>query len=247
MKRYLILLVLAVFILATACNNNEIKNKPTQDKNPVKIEKEVKKETRIPSVCVWDRGSLRAEPGKKGKYISAINLGEKLTYLGKSEKIEAEKNQEYFYVELSDSSRGWVSEWIIAINAVPYVATKVTPVYKRPDLSTLITSKTFNDKDLVAVYKKEGAWLKVIGEKKKIKGWIQDGYVTNNDVDLAVGLLASKALAIKDKTKRIKAIKAIVDNPAMKESIFIRNLETLLEIESGKLTVPENSASVGID
>jgi len=71
--------------------------------------------------------------------------------------------------------------------------------------------------------------LEVVGKEKKKRGWIKSKNVSYTDEDIAVGLLANKALALKDSFKMNEKIEAIVTNPSFSKSVFINHLKTLLE------------------
>lgn len=199
----------------------ETKEEPVKEEVVQKVEE--KKE--IPSVCIWDEASLRAQPSRKAKWLSAMALGEKVTWLGKTVIDSSNKNREYLYIRLSDGTEGWASAYVIAKEARPSVAAKKAAIYRRPDLLTA-TNKEFLPMEVAAILKSENDWIEVVGKENKKKGWIQSNLVSISDEDIAVALLAAKALAEKDSEKQIEKLKDIVNNTAFANSMF---LETLRE------------------
>lgn len=226
-KQYSLTVSILFFIIISACNNSEKMEvqKPTETKPKVEKETVIKK---VHSVCIWDRGSVRKTPKKKGKYLSAMSLGEKVFWLGKTEIDSLDKNRKYYNIELSDGTTGWVSEYVIALDSRPAITTEEIPIYRRPDLLTF-TESTFNSMELVAVTKKVNDWLEVIGKQKKKKGWIKAGLVSYSDDNIAVGLLATKAFALTDSVKMHERVNAIINNPSFSKSVFISKLKKMLE------------------
>lgn len=226
-KQYSLIVSILFFIIISACNNSE--NKEVQKSTDTKSKVEKKTEiTKTQSVCILDRGSVRKTPKKKGKYLSAMSLGEKVLWLGKTETDSLDKNKKYYNVELSDGTIGWVSEYVIAVNAKPAIAIKDIPIYRRPDLLTL-TESSFTKMEFIAVLKKNSEWLEVLGKRKKKKGWIKVGLVSYSDDNIAVGLLAAKAFELKDSLKRHERLEAIINNPSFSKSVFINKLKKMLK------------------
>jgi hypothetical protein len=218
----LTVLLFALLVALVACGDG----KPTEEKTTV--EKPVVAETKA-AVCVWDKGSVRETPTKDGKWLNAMSLGEKVTWLGEtvSDSTSGNTTTDYYKVKLSDGQEGWVSEWVVEIDAQPAVMTAETQVFKRPDLIT--GTKTKLDKmEFAAIIKTEGEWAQFVGSQKKKKGWIKAAGFSTDDVDIAVGLLATKALAEKDSSKMAEKINEILDNNAFQSSVFLNDLEKAL-------------------
>jgi len=195
-----------------ACQNGD-KTKPASKKS-------VQEKKEIPSVCIWDKGSVRAEPSGKAKWLSAMALGEKVTWLGETMIDSTDHNRKYLKVRLSDSTEGWVSEYVIAINAQPAVITEETSIYRRPDLIT-ITDKEFEPMELVAVLDKKNEWIDVMGKQREKRGWIQAKAISSTDADIAVALLTNKAYEEKNINETKDKIKSILENDQFSNSIFI--------------------------
>ncbi|MFO7889875.1 MAG: SH3 domain-containing protein [bacterium] len=215
--RIFIFILVSIFIFTC---QNENKKKPTSGK----ITQESQEKKEISSVCIWDHGSVRAEPSRKAKWLSAMALGEKITWLGETKVDSADEKRKYLYVRLSDGTEGWASEYVVAVDASPAVIIKETFIYRRPDLIT-ITDKELKPMDLIAVVDKKNEWLKVTGKQYKKKGWIQSKVISSRDEDIAVALLAHKAYNKKDKKETKEKIKSILNNAQFSNSIFISDLQ----------------------
>jgi len=218
--------VIATVILAGCGKKSDSEPKESQVETPI-VQKSVS------SVCVWDKASVRMEPLKKGKWLSSLVLGEKVSWLGQTSIDSSDKNRKYELVRLSDGKEGWVSEYVIAIDAKPAAVKKKTAIYMRPDLMTA-SSKSFNAMDLVAVIKTEKDWVEVVGEQKKKKGWLKTNSLSLQDVDITVSLLTIKALAEKTSDKRSSKIGDIINNSDLAGSAFINNLREIQKLQTSK-------------
>ncbi len=194
----------------------------------------------IPSVCIWDKASVKSEPTQKGAFVSSMALGEKVICLGEDKVDPADKNRKYYKIRLSDGKEGWASEYSLAIDAKPSVAIQRTMIYLRPDLVT-VTDKEFSSMEFIAVSKTENEWCEARGQEGKKKGWIKANSVTTKDDDITVALLGLKALTETNKDKRKEKIDAIVNNPSFANSIFIDSLKNNSE---SKPSAADGGASV---
>lgn len=224
----LAILTLLLFFVSACGSEGNNEAEGTKKENDVIAKKEVLE--KLPSVCIWDKGTIREQPEKKGKFVSSMSLGETITWLGKTEVDSSDKNKTYYNVVLSDGTEGWASEYVIAPNAKPAIATKEVPIYKRPDLLT-ITEKSFDEMDLVAVTKENNEWVEVVGKERKKTGWIKSRLISYKSEDVAFGLLATKALALKDSVKRYARISELVENPSFANSRFLRDLKEQVKQE----------------
>jgi hypothetical protein len=132
--------------------------------------------TPLLTFCLWNELSVRETPGEKGKYLTSIYLGEKLTLVGDtaSEKAGTKRNG-YHKVQLSDGKQGWVRNDFIAIDAIPAAFVVETNLCKRPDLAT-VTDKNFMTMDFVAARPTNDGWVEVTGKRTGDK-WFSSGYV----------------------------------------------------------------------
>jgi hypothetical protein len=219
---YVLILVMLFEIIIFNCQKGDEKKAFEKKTVPVVPEKK-----EIPSVCIWDDASVRAEPSVEAKKLSALALGEKVTWLGEEESDQADTKRKYLKIRLSDGTEGWASEIAVTKNAKPSIIVKKTPIYLRPDLLTL-TNSELEPMDMVAVLKKENDWLEVIGEKREHNGWIQSDIVSFKEEDIAAALLARKALAEGDDKEKRAKIKSLLKNPAFAYSIFSSELKRKL-------------------
>jgi len=180
------------------------------------------------TICIWDKAVLRGIPSRKnGKFLSAIALGEKVTYLGESRIDSTDKNLEFLKIRLSDGKEGWTLAYVLVRNAIPAAIIQRTFVYRRPDLLT-VTDKTLEPMDMVAITKIDGDWLEIVGNQRKRSGWIKNTGVSKREEDVAVAILATKAFREKDPGKRQLMLEAIVENPELSSSVFMAGLRATM-------------------
>jgi len=215
MKRILFTVTGISFLICLSCqtgSQSELDPSPTM---------------RAPAVCIWDGAVLRAKPQQNGKWLSSLCLGETITWLGPAKlDTSSKKPIEYIMIELSDSTIGWASSYVIVTNAAVGALKADSPIYKRPDAVTR-TDDAFSMMDLVAVTQEKGDWLSVIGEKRKKKGWIKKSDVTMSKIDVTFAVLANKEFQKEDgRSKREKA-KDILKNPSFKSPYFTQQLRRI--------------------
>jgi hypothetical protein len=213
---YLILIILA---LVYSCGGSS-ENKTKQESEVVASEK---KQT----VCIWNGVPVRETPSKDGKWVSSISLGETVTFLGKVAIDSLDKNREYLYVELSDGKVAWANSYGLIVDGKIAVLKEDAPIYKRPDLLT-ITEESFDKMDVLAIEETKDEWIKVIGEKKKLLGWIKNNTVTESKEDIAFSIMVSKELKGKDGSFIIDKIEEFIEKTPYVNSIFISYLNELL-------------------
>ncbi|MBN1480149.1 hypothetical protein EH223_19510 [candidate division KSB1 bacterium] len=193
--------------------------------SPDKIQK------RLPAVCIVDEASLRDGPSANANWKTAIALGEKLHWLGISKQDSIKESREYFKVELSDSTVGWTTSYAVELNAEPAVIIERALLYRRPDLKTM-TDKDLQPMEFVAILETNSDWLRVLGENRKKRGWIERSAASLREDDIAVGVLASKALKENNSEKRHQRIMDIIENPAFANSGFIDELMQILNSDN---------------
>lgn len=215
MKKVFIFLV--IVIISMSCKENNKQKSETTDKEIAKIS----------SICIWDGAALREKPKKDGKYLSPINLGEKVQFLGKEKVDSADNNRKYIKIELSDGTIGWASASIIIVDAYAAALVNEAPIYRRPDLLTG-TDKNFEKMEMVAVKQAKDDWIEVVGSYKKKKGWIKTDLITTNEEDVAVAILARKKLYDKNELL-IEKIDDFLKALPYKKSIFIDYLKNSLQ------------------
>jgi hypothetical protein len=82
--------------------------------------------------------------------------------------------------------------------------------------------------EFIAVSKLENEWCEAKGQESKKTGWIKSESVSLKDDDIAVALLANKALAEAKRDKKREKIEAIINNPLFSHSLFIDTLKNYL-------------------
>jgi len=188
------------------------------------------------TVSIYKDVPVRELPSKDGKWVSKLNLGETLYFLGEVAVDSSDNNREYLKVELSDGKVAWAMSYGLIINAKIAAVKESVPVYERPELVTL-TKNEFNTMDILAIEESKDNWIKVVGENKKIKGWIKKDIVTENEEDVAVAILASKQLRYKNKDLNLDKIEEFIENIPYKNSFFINYLKE--QIKDSQIEVEE--------
>lgn len=221
-----------VTVLVSACGNKDGKN-PVADMST--------------AVCIWDKASLVEKPEKGGKWLSAINMGEKLSYLDETrENTDGNKKHTYYKVKLLDGKEGWVRSDFVALGANVAAVFNKADIYDRPDLSA-ITKKTFETRDILAIKTVQGDWAEVTGKRRDGKwietGWIKYKGVTTNEKDIAVALYMNRALAKTTKQSQLDELLIIAENEDLQGSSFDYDLETLIERLQNDLSPQEEERS----
>lgn len=197
-------------------------------------------------VCVWDGVPVRATPGKSGKYLSSINLGEVIADLGESVVDSADK-REYVKVRFSDGKEGWAPTYGLIKNAsVAAIKTDAT-ICKRPDLLT-ITKIVLKPMEIIAVTTAKDEWVEIASEQKKKVGWIYKDAITTNKEDVTTAILINKKLAEKDEKTIAQKYEAIVAEAPFPNSVFITEIRKQLETmsaatEKSAESAPEESSA----
>lgn len=228
--------MLVAILLASCSGNTEIKEKSKAPKNFEKQE----------TVCIWDGVPIREEPSKDGKWISKVNLGESLYFLGETAVDSLDEKREFIKVELSDGTIAWARSYGLIINGKVAAVKENVSVYDRPDLLTL-SKKEFRVMDILAIEEVKEDWIKVIGNQKKVKGWIKKDVVTENKEDIAVAILASKQLMNNGEIIPEK-IEEFLENLPYKNSFFNEYIKSLVvEEEVAAEEVVEETEDVVIE
>ncbi|UCH15223.1 MAG: hypothetical protein JSV22_04450, partial [Bacteroidales bacterium] len=201
---------------------------------------------KVQGVCIWDGIAIREEPSRNSELMSTLNLGESFYYLNKSATDSSHKNQKYLNIELSDGSIAWAAEFGLIIDAKTGVVKEKVPIYKRPDLLT-ISNQEFSPMDILAVTEESDDWLKVTGEKKKLKGWIKKSFVSLNEEDIAFALIAKRELDSRDDKSLLDKIQNILENNPYPGSMFVETLNKIAQEEKNKKRLEEIMIEEGYD
>ena len=180
------------------------------------------------AICMWGTLAIKETPEDKGKYVTNVYLGEKMTLLGETKVDDSSKKKhEYVKVKLTDGTEGWIQLNLIAPNASASVVKGTAKIYKRADLLTG-TDKAFERLDFLAVTKEQGDWLEVkgvpAGESWFQSGWIKKENVTNSDIDVTFALLYKRAMDKKDDAEKEKALEELKNNSDLSGSVFAEDL-----------------------
>ena len=185
-----------------------------------------------PAVCIWDNISVRETPTAKGKWLTSISLGESLTYLGLSAVDSSDKNREYYKIQLNDGTEGWsVADFIIPEGKIG-VFLEETFIYNRPDLLTK-SDKMYERLDIIAVQNTQDDWQEIIGKRAEGKwidsGWIKRGKLSFKAVDVAASKFLKDALSKENEEERLEALNMILDNPDLKESSILIDVQAAID------------------
>ena len=222
-----------------ACNAPSRESKETAEKETTQMAPEPIEKS---AICVWDQVSVRETPSAKGKWVTAISIGESLMKLGETAVDSLDGNRSYIRVRLADGTEGWsVSELIIEDGKVAvFMADK--DIYQRPDLLTKVDKK-FSQMDIVAVKSEQDDWFEVIGKRAEGKwiesAWVKKGDISQSSIDVAVAKFASKALAMDSEEDMASSLQEIIDNSDLNSSAFIPILREKLPTEEEAIDVEE--------
>jgi len=217
-------MMMLILVSCTSRNNSEVEEDGTA--------------LAIPSVCIWDRISVRQEPFRKAAVVSNLNLGELVTYLGISAVDSTYKNQLYYHIRLSDEKLAWVPAFSVVNSASPAVVIKEVPVYLRPDLLT-ITDITLGAMEIIAVVKESDDWINFYSAKKIRNGWIKSMALSDNVEDIAFALHARRILDEKNDKPLTDKIDSILKYNLYPDAVFVSLLEEIREKEEERIQIEE--------
>jgi hypothetical protein len=214
---------IAVAVILGGCKGN--KSGSGSDENAAM---EVNK---INAVSIYDKVPVRVSPQKESKYLTSLNLGEKMLYLGETITDSASSN-EYHKVELSDGAIAWARTYGVILDAEPAAIVSKTPVYKRPDLVNK-TDKILNPLEFVVIVNSKGEWVEVKGAKKKKSGWIKKQYLTIKKEEVAVATMAFKSILDADGQIIKENVPGFVDELPYQNTGFTGYLQEILDEQVG--------------
>ncbi len=236
MNKILTTIMVLMLTFVMSCKNggdsaNETKSPTTENgTSEESAMKSSEEDTASELVCLLDKLSIREEPSKKGKWITAMSLAEKVEFNG--EKItDTVSKKEYYKVKLIDGKEGWARATFLANGKVAAIKEE-TSTYKRPTLETL-TDEKYSPMDIVAVISTKDGWIQVKGKRAKgqyiEEAWIKPGNISEDPTDVATAKFASVAITKGSMTEKIKALEAIVNNKDLSGSSFIPAIEEKIE------------------
>jgi len=188
-------------------------------------------------VVIGDKVPLRQEPEKEGKWMSALNTGEVMSFLDKAVD-GSDKDREYFKVKLSDGTVGWAPSYGIVRDALPGAITAECKVYSRPDLLTE-TKKAFKVAEIIAVTQEKDGWYEVVGFQKNKKGWIHAVNVSLGKDDIAIAALARKEVFKGNNEIDLTKLPGFLENVPYKNTTLFNILSSMLGDEGGDIIEEE--------
>ena len=192
-------------------------------------EAEVKPENA--AACIWDNVAVRETPTDKGKYLTAISIGEIVTFL--EEKDSADK---FIKVRLNDGTEGWAKKDFVIPNATSYVFINDADVYSRPDALTK-TNKKFSKYDIIAVISTKDDFAEIKGKRSDGKwietAWVKMSNLSQQKVDIASAKFIAKALADPDDQVKAKGLEDILNNGDLSGSVFLSDLPEIISTLRG--------------
>ncbi len=222
MKNLHLPLFSALVFIAAACSS-KVDQSTADTSDPVEEPAVVKQEK--PAVCIWKAVGVRETPEDKGKYLTTIYLGEKVTALGDTaSELVGNRRYQYLKLRLIDDTEGWVRSDFVAVDATPGAMLKEATIYKRPDMMTS-TEKSFNQMDFVAISNSSGdGWAEVIGKRLGdawfSSGWVKSENLTTQPTDVAFSVFYTKAMEIEDEAERHAEIAELLQNTDLSSSTF---------------------------
>ena len=215
---YLLLLSTVMF----SCSPSENKS-VVEDSSTPESEAENEVSNQVTAICIWDKVSVRKEPGAKTTYLTALSIGESLTYLGIDSVID---KKTYSKVLLNDGEEGWSRKDFLVPNAKSAVMISDVSLYSRPDLLTK-TDKLFSAMDIVASIEVNGDWMNVKGKRAEgqwlDEGWVKTENVSFDPVDIATAKFAVKALELQG-ADQVEALRELISNQDLTNSKFMSSL-----------------------
>ncbi len=248
MKKLIITVITLAFVF-TSCKDD----KNSSDKKTVKVDETTIIEEEVKAghaVCLYDKLSIRDKPSKKGKWLTSMSLGEKVTYTGE-EVLDSVSKRIFCKVKLTDGKEGWTRVDLMAVNGEVGAMKETATVYKRPDLLTKTENK-FSPMDIVAIMTTQDDWVQVKGKRAEGKyieeSWIKSSNISNSAVDIATAKFASMALNKPSMTDRIKALEELVNNADLSTSSFIPSLkEKITEYQDKNKEIQPEDAQEAVE
>ncbi|MCS7075217.1 MAG: hypothetical protein NZ455_00815 [Bacteroidia bacterium] len=227
--------------MSVACNKKTKTGKGDKEKNDIEngeknTSKEDKEKSSTIAICVYDKMSILTKPSRKeGKWITSLSLGEKVTYLGDEQKDETGKYS-FVKVRTLGNQEGYADARVIIPNAEVACITDHTPIYSRPELTT-VTQNSFEPFDIIAIVSTQGDWTEIVGKRRKgtwiDKGWIKSKSISKDEKDIATAVYCVRALSQNTTEKTLAELKKIQNNNDLKGSIFDEDIAEIINKLSG--------------
>ena len=161
--------------------------------------------------CLYNNNSVREEPHSQGKYMTALRLGETVTFLGEVAYDSAKDMREYIKIELSDGKQGWCTRNLMLMEGTLAVTLEEVSMFNRPDLLTK-NDKTIPRMVIVGLYNPKDDWTEIKGippgETWYTSGWTKSPRVSTDEEDIAAAYMISQALSMDDDEKMKEALES---------------------------------------
>ena len=217
-----------VLLIITSCGGS------TTETSTASTSEDVEVITENAAACIWDNVSVRDTPNEKGKYLTAISIGEMVTFI-EEEKDTADK---YIKVRLNDGTEGWARKDFVIPDATSYVFINDTDVYTRPDALTK-ADKKFSKYDIIAVISTKDDFAEIKGKRSEGKwietAWVKISNLSRQKIDIASAKFIQKALADPDDQAKAKGLEDILNNGDLSGSVFLSDLPEIISTLSGML------------
>ena len=229
LKTFILLFIFAIFI--SACGEDTENTSDTDTDNDIE-NAEVAEDAKV--ICMWGAVSLKKTPEAKGKYVTAIYLGETAKYLGETvtDSTNKKRIRDFLKVELTDGTKGWVQANLMAVDAEPFAVKEKSKLYKRPDILSAGKDE-FEKMQFVVVVETQDDWVKVRGKKRANQylttGWVKSNHLTGDKIDITVAILTERALSKGDNEKKLEALNEILENTDFSSSIFSGDVRSLVD------------------
>jgi len=182
------------------------------------------------SACIWDNVPVWETASEKGKYLTAISIGEIVTVL---DEVPADSTaaKTFIKIKLGDGTEGWARKDFIVSGGKSVVFINDSDIYGRPDALTK-TDKKFSKYDIVGIVNSKDDFFEVKGKRAEGK-WMETGWVKNNNIsddriNIATAKFIKKALVETDKAKKMKALQDIVSNPDLSSSALMSEVRKII-------------------
>jgi hypothetical protein len=198
------------------------------------------------AVMIWNYINFRKEPDINSDRTGSLNLGESVTWLGKSATGPGEggTDKEWYFVKRDSGEEGWVYADAIVPDAKPAVLTAETFYSNQPNYDHINLDDPFEARTIIAVVEDLGSWLKICAKgNKNVSYYIEPQNLSYTPIDISVARLIKTALE-KTGDEKKEALEKILNIPAFQGSIFIEDIYDMLDEISGEKS-PEEEPDLG--
>lgn len=244
--------VFTLVFLLTGCGDKSAPVSPSPTEESAS-EKEEPEEDAAPvsqpvqAVSIYDGLYFRNGPSSNETAVYRLKKGEIVTWMGESAVDQRdERKWEFFRIRLTDGSDGWALSYYIVPEATPAAVISRASIYSKNNLISK-TDENLEPMDIIAVLEEQDEWLKVVFDDKAREFWIKPGHISKAEVDIAVANQVMNALSVESDEEKAEKLKAVLDEEAFTDSIFIPLIESDLQEILGGLSSGENDADAGSD